>query len=55
MSALKDVRRNPHLNVYNKYLLFRAIPMNLLLFRRILDISMGQVNGAEHILRRTYD
>jgi hypothetical protein len=29
MGALKHVWHNPHLNVYNKYLLFRAIPMNL--------------------------
>jgi len=27
---LKEVWQNPHLDVYNKYLLFRAIPMNLL-------------------------
>jgi hypothetical protein len=32
MGALKEVWRNPHLYVYNKYLLFRAIPMNLLLW-----------------------
>jgi hypothetical protein len=32
MGALKHVWRNPHLEVYNKYLLFRAIPMNLLLW-----------------------
>jgi len=32
MGALKDVWRNPHLDIYNKYLLFRAIPMNLLLW-----------------------
>jgi hypothetical protein len=32
MGALKEVWRNPPLNVYNKYLLFRAIPMNLLLW-----------------------
>ncbi len=31
MGALKEVWRNPHLELYNKYLLFRAIPMNLLL------------------------
>jgi hypothetical protein len=31
MGALKEVWRNPHLEVYKKYLLFRAIPMNLLL------------------------
>jgi hypothetical protein len=32
LGALKDVWRNPHLDIYNKYLLFRAIPMNLLLW-----------------------
>ena len=32
MSALKNVWRNPHLDAYSKYLLFRAIPMNLLLW-----------------------
>jgi hypothetical protein len=32
MGALKEVWRNPHLNIYNKYLIFRAIPMNLLLW-----------------------
>ena len=32
MGALKEVWRNPHLDVYNKYLLFQAIPMNLLLW-----------------------
>jgi hypothetical protein len=32
MGALKEVWHNPHLDVYNKYLLFRAIPMNLLLW-----------------------
>jgi hypothetical protein len=32
MGKLKEVWSNPHLDVYNKYLLFRAIPMNLLLW-----------------------
>ncbi len=32
MGALKEVWRNPHLVVYNKHLLFQAIPMNLLLW-----------------------
>jgi hypothetical protein len=32
MGRLKEVWRNPHLDVYNKYLLFCAIPMNLLLW-----------------------
>jgi hypothetical protein len=30
--ALKELWRNPHLDMYNKYLFFRAIPMNLLLW-----------------------
>ncbi len=32
MGALKEVWRNPHLDTYSKYLLFWAIPMNLLLW-----------------------
>ena len=32
MGALKEVWRNPHLDKYSKYLLFRTIPMNLLLW-----------------------
>jgi hypothetical protein len=32
MGALKEVWQNQHLNIYNKYLLFWAIPMNLLLW-----------------------
>jgi hypothetical protein len=32
MGALKEVWRNPHLDTYSKYLLFRAVPMNLLLW-----------------------
>ncbi len=32
MGALKEVWRNQHLDTYSKYLLFRAIPMNLLLW-----------------------
>jgi len=32
MGALKEVWRNQHLDIYSKYLLFRAIPMNLLLW-----------------------
>ena len=32
MGALKEMWRTPHLDVHNKYLLFRAIPMNLLLW-----------------------
>jgi hypothetical protein len=32
MGALKEMWQNPHLDIYNKYLLFCAIPMNLLLW-----------------------
>jgi len=32
MGALKEIWRNPHLDIYNKYLPFQAIPMNLLLW-----------------------
>ena len=32
MGKMKEVWCNPHLDVYNKYLLFRAILMNLLLW-----------------------
>jgi len=32
MGALKEIWRNPHLDTYSKYLLFRAIPVNLLLW-----------------------
>ncbi len=31
MGALKNVWDSPYLNIWSKYLLFRAIPMNLLL------------------------
>ena len=32
MGALKNVWNNPHMEIYSKYLLFRAIPINLLLW-----------------------
>ena len=32
MGKLKEIWRNPHLDAYNKYLLFYVIPMNLLLW-----------------------
>ncbi len=32
MGALKEVWQNQHLDIYSKYLLFRAIPINLLLW-----------------------
>jgi hypothetical protein len=33
MGALKNVWNSPHLDIWSKYLLFQAIPMNLLLWR----------------------
>ena len=32
MGALEELWCNPHLDMYNKYLLFQAIPMKLLLW-----------------------
>ena len=32
MGRLKEVWCSPHLHIYNRYLLFRAIPVNLLLW-----------------------
>jgi hypothetical protein len=32
MGALKNIWNSPHLDIWSKYLLFRAIPMNLLLW-----------------------
>ncbi len=32
MGALKNIWDSPHLDIWSKYLLFRAIPMNLLLW-----------------------
>jgi hypothetical protein len=32
MGSLKEVWQNKHLNTYSKYILFCAIPMNLLLW-----------------------
>jgi hypothetical protein len=32
MGALKSMWDSPHLEIWSKYLLFRAIPMNLLLW-----------------------
>jgi hypothetical protein len=32
MGALKNIWNSPHLDIWSKYLLFQAIPMNLLLW-----------------------
>jgi hypothetical protein len=55
--ASKEIWRNPHLNIYNKYLLFRAIPMNLLLWgAETWSLCKSQLNQLEvflhHSIRR---
>jgi hypothetical protein len=52
--ALKHVWRNPHLNVYNKYLLFRATPMNLLLWgAEIWLLQKSQLDKLEVFLHQS--
>ncbi len=54
MGALKHVWRNPHLNIYNKYLLFRAIPMNLLLWgAETWSLQKSQLDKLEVFLHRS--
>ena len=54
MGALKEVWRNPHLDVYNKYLLFRAIPMNLLLWgAETWSLRKTQLDQLEVFLHRS--
>jgi hypothetical protein len=54
MGRLKEVWRNPHLNVYNKYLLFRAIPMNLLLWgAETWLLRKSQLDKLEVFLHRS--
>ena len=54
MGALKDVWRNPHLDIYNKYLLFRAIPMNLLLWgAETWSLRKTQLDQLEVFLHRS--
>jgi hypothetical protein len=54
MGALKEVWRNPHLNVYSKYLLFRAIPMNLLLWgAETWSLQKSQLDKLEVFLHRS--
>jgi hypothetical protein len=57
MGRLKEVWCNPHLDVYNKYLLFRAIPMNLLLLgAETWSLRKSQLDKLEvffhHSIRR---
>jgi hypothetical protein len=54
MGALKDIWRNPHLDIYNKYLLFRAIPMNLLLWgAETWSLRKTQLDQLEVFLHRS--
>ena len=54
MGALKEVWRNPHLDVYNKYLLFQAIPMNLLLWgAKTWSLRKSQLDQLEVFLHRS--
>ncbi len=54
MGALKEVWRNQHLNIYSKYLLFRAIPMNLLLWGcETWPLRQSLLNKLEVFLHRS--
>ncbi len=54
MGALKDMWRNPYLDIYNKYLLFRAIPMNLLLWgAETWSLRKTQLDQLEVFLHRS--
>ena len=53
MGALKEVWRNPHLDTFNKYMLFRAIPMNLLLWgAETWSLRKQQLDQLEIFLHR---
>ena len=53
MGALKEVWRNPHLDMFNKYMLFRAIPMNLLLWgAETWSLRKQQLDQLEIFLHR---
>ena len=54
MGALKELWRNPHLDMYNKYLLFRAIPLNLLLWgAETWSLRKSQLDKLEVFLHRS--
>jgi hypothetical protein len=54
MGRLKEVLRNPHLDVYNKYLLICAIPMNLLLWgAETWSLKKSQLDKLEVFLHRS--
>ena len=54
MGALKEVWRNQHLDIYSKNLLFRAIPMNLLLWGcKTWLLRQSLLNKLEVFLHRS--
>jgi len=54
MGTLKEVWRNPHLDMFDKYLLFRAIPMNLLLWgAETWSMRETQLDQLEVFLHRS--
>jgi hypothetical protein len=54
MGRLKEVWRNPHLDIYHKYLLFRAVPMNLLLWgAETWSLRKSQLDKLEVFLHRS--
>jgi len=56
MGVLKDIWRNPHLDIYNRYLLFRAIPMNLLLWgAETWSLRKTQLDQLEVFLIAAFD
>jgi len=55
MGKMKEVWQNPHLDVYNKYLLFHAIPMNLLLWgAETWSLRKSQLDKLEVFLRQMF-
>ena len=54
MGRMNNVWRNPHLDLYNKYLLFRAIPMNLLLWgAEAWSLQQSQLEKLEVFLHQS--
>ena len=54
MGALKEVWQNQHLDIYSKYLLFWAIPMNLLLWGcKTWSLQQSLLNKLEVFLHRS--
>ncbi len=54
MGALKEIWCNPRLDIYNKYLLFHAIPINLLLWgAETWSLCMTQLDQLEIFLHHS--